>query len=149
MAAKGQYNPMIPMNVSGMNKRWEEVRIATGLKAFRQYDCRHTAITRMAEAGVPVSVIMSFAGHISPHMTRHYTHISEQSQDIAMEQTQGYRTFRPSKEPVRTPIRTPAPPPACLPQADAMTTLLQAEIQRQVALALQGMFAGMGNKPGS
>ncbi len=76
MAAKGQYNPMFPMNVSGMNKRWEEVRIATGLKAFRQYDCRHTAITRMAEAGVPVSVIMSFAGHISPHMTRHYTHIS-------------------------------------------------------------------------
>lgn len=64
------------MSESGIKKLWQEVRIASGLKWFRPYDTRHTAITRMAEDGIPVPVIMAKAGHISARMTQHYTHIS-------------------------------------------------------------------------
>jgi len=68
------------MTVSGLKKPWEEVREASKLTWFRQYDCRHTAITRLAEGGTPLATIMKRAGHISPKMTDHYTHISDQSQ---------------------------------------------------------------------
>lgn len=84
-----------PMTESGIKKAWEEVRAAAHLSWFRQYDCRHTAITRLAEAGTPIGVIMSLAGHISPLMTRHYTHISEQLQVQAMQRTQRMLTEVP------------------------------------------------------
>jgi hypothetical protein len=74
------------MSVQGLKKPWQEVREATGLLQFRMYDTRHTAITRLAEGGVPVTVIMDLAGHISPRMTQHYTHVSEQAKIIAMRQ---------------------------------------------------------------
>ena len=71
-----RYDALQPMTVCGMRKRWDAVRRATGLTWLRMYDLRHTAITRMAEAGVPIQVIMSFAGHIAPRMQQHYTAIS-------------------------------------------------------------------------
>ena len=74
-----RYDSLRPMTVWGMRKPWDAVREAAGLPWFRVYDLRHTAITRMAEAGVPIPVIMSFAGHISPRMQQHYTAISMES----------------------------------------------------------------------
>lgn len=71
-----RYDPDRPMSVWGLRKRWEEVRSAADLLWLRPYDLRHTAITRMAEAGVPIQVIQSLAGHISPRMQQHYTAIS-------------------------------------------------------------------------
>jgi integrase len=74
--AGDQYDPLRPMTVWGLRKRWDEVRAAAELPWLTVYDLRHAAITRMAEAGVPIQVIMSFAGHISPRMQQHYTAIS-------------------------------------------------------------------------
>ncbi|MDR5727628.1 MAG: tyrosine-type recombinase/integrase, partial [Terriglobia bacterium] len=74
---KNAFDATRPMTVSGLKRRWEEVREASKLKRFRMYDTRHTAITRLAEQGVPIAVIMSLAGHLSPRMTAHYTQISE------------------------------------------------------------------------
>jgi integrase len=71
-----RYDPNTPMTVWGIRKPWEAARSAAGLPWLRVYDLRHTAITRMAEAGVPVPVIMNFAGHIREEMQRHYTTIS-------------------------------------------------------------------------
>ena len=76
MLRRHEYDPTQPMSDSGLKKRWEEVRTAAGLEWLRPYDLRHTAITRMAEAGVPIQVIMSFAGHVSLKMQQHYTTIS-------------------------------------------------------------------------
>lgn len=78
--APERWDPTKPMSESGIKKCWEEVRAASGLKWFRQYDTRHTAITRLAEAGVPIDVIMSRAGHVSLKMQKHYTHISRMAQ---------------------------------------------------------------------
>jgi integrase len=57
---------------------FEEVRDAAGVPWFRPYDLRHTAITRLAEAGTPIQVIMEMAGHFSQKMQQNYTHISMQ-----------------------------------------------------------------------
>jgi integrase len=74
-----RYDPLRPMTAWGLRKPWDAMRSATNLDWLTPYDLRHTAITRMAEAGVPIQVIMSFAGHISPRMQQHYTTISMQA----------------------------------------------------------------------
>jgi integrase len=71
-----RYDARQPMTVSGLRKRWEEVREAAGLPKMRLYDLRHAGLTRMAEAGAPIHVMMSFAGHMSIRMQRHYVAIS-------------------------------------------------------------------------
>jgi integrase len=70
------YDPSRPMSNSGLKKLWLEVQVATELPHFTPRDTRHTGITRMAEAGYPIPVIMARAGQLSPRMTRHYTQVS-------------------------------------------------------------------------
>jgi hypothetical protein len=36
---------------------------------------RHTHITHAIEEGVPIEVVMAQVGHLSPEMTRYYTHL--------------------------------------------------------------------------
>jgi integrase len=79
------HDPTKPMGVSGIKRLWEEVRDASGIKWFRPYDTRHTAITRWAEAGIPPETIRGMAGHVSERMMLHYTHISNQAKRKAME----------------------------------------------------------------
>lgn len=79
------------MTVAGFKKEWDEVRAASGLMHFRKYDLRHTAITRYAENGTPVPVIMEMAGHVLPHMTQHYTQISQQAMEKAMKNAEKSR----------------------------------------------------------
>jgi integrase len=73
------YDPCQPMSDSGLRKPWQAVREASRIDWLRPYDLRHTAITRLAESGTPIAVMMAFAGHISPKMQRHYTWISVMS----------------------------------------------------------------------
>lgn len=70
------YDPTRPMSDSGLKKRWDEVRMAAALPWLRIYDLRHTGITRMAEAGVPLRVTMNFAGHMTVRMQQRYEAIS-------------------------------------------------------------------------
>lgn len=72
-----RFDPLRPMSDSGIKGRFNEVRAAAGLGWLRPYDLRHTAITRMAEVGTPVQVIMAFAGHMTLRMQQHYTAVSE------------------------------------------------------------------------
>lgn len=78
--AADHYDPCRPMSDSGLKKQWDVVRKAALLPDLRIYDLRHTGITRMAEAGVPLPVAMSFAGHMTQQMQRRYTAISLASQ---------------------------------------------------------------------
>ena len=73
------------MSNSGMKRLWNEVRKAADVPWLRIHDLRHTAITRMAEAGVPIPVILSMAGHISVRMQQHYTSVSEYAKRCAVE----------------------------------------------------------------
>lgn len=77
--ARGEWDPTKPMSDSGLKKRWNAVREKAGLDWLRPYDLRHTGITRMAEAGVPIDVAMSLVGHMTMAMHRRYTSISQGS----------------------------------------------------------------------
>src|SRR6185437_5804627 len=79
------WDPTQPMSNSGIRKPWDEVRKAADVPWLRIHDLRHTAITRMAEAGVPIPVILSMAGHISVRMQQHYTSVSEYAKRCAVE----------------------------------------------------------------
>jgi len=85
--ARNLYDPSRPMSDSGLKKRWDEVRRAAGLPWLRPYDLRHTAITRMAEAGTPIAVIMAFAGHMTLKMQQHYTQIGMMAMKKAVAST--------------------------------------------------------------
>lgn len=71
------YDPARPMSASGLRKPWVEVAAAAHLPNFTPHHCRHTSLTRMAEAGVPIATIMSMAGHMSQKMSLHYICIAE------------------------------------------------------------------------
>jgi integrase len=83
------WDPNKPMTNSGIKKPFNEIRKAAGLPWLRIHDLRHSAITRLAEAGTPLAVIMSMAGHISGRMVQHYTQISEQAKRRALSATYG------------------------------------------------------------
>ena len=57
--------------------------IHPNLITVRFHDLRHTAITVMAEAGLPDQTIMAQVGHISPEMIKHYSHIGRQALNAA------------------------------------------------------------------
>jgi integrase len=63
---------------------WRSLRKAAGFPTLRFHDLRHTAITKLAEAGEPDHVIMSIAGHLSPQMVRHYTHVRTRAKEAAL-----------------------------------------------------------------
>jgi len=81
---RNTYDPLRPMTESGLKKLWEEVQKASGMQWFWINRCRHTGISRLAEAGVPLPVTMSMAGHISPEMHQWYTVISDQAKSEAV-----------------------------------------------------------------
>jgi integrase len=95
---KGHYDPTRPMSDSGLKKRWNAVRAAAGLDWLRPYDLRHTAITRMAEAGVPIQVIMAFAGHMTLRMQQHYTAISMMSRRKWAQSVWGENSRKPPQK---------------------------------------------------
>ena len=104
---RGEYDPTRPMTVSGLKRPWGELRSAAALPWLRIHDLRHTAITRLAEAGTPLAVIMSMAGHISPRMTQHYTQISAQAQRLAVEAAYSGTLYSFGE---RKPVQKESPP---------------------------------------
>ena len=66
----------------------EPFKQAAGLEGFRFHDLRHTHITHAIEAGVPIEVVMAQVGHISPEMTRYYTHLGADAKQAAVKAVQ-------------------------------------------------------------
>jgi integrase len=53
---------------------WDEVVIQLGYEHRRRHGLRHTGLTWMADAGVPVHVLRKIAGHASLTTTQRYLH---------------------------------------------------------------------------
>ena len=62
---------------------WENLSAKAGVKKFRFHDLRHTFITQGLGAKVPIEVMMAQVGHVSPEMTRYYTHLANGSKQEA------------------------------------------------------------------
>jgi integrase len=58
---------------------WDEVVTRLGYEHLRRHDLRHTGLTWMADAGVPVHVLRKIAGHGSLVTTQRYLHPDGQS----------------------------------------------------------------------
>jgi len=76
---RGDLDVTRPMTKHCIKGTWNKIRDKSQILWLTPYDMRHTAITRMAEKGTPISTIMAFAGQMSPRMQQHYTTISMQA----------------------------------------------------------------------
>lgn len=63
---------------------WRSIRVAANVSC-RLHDLRHTALTKMAEAGVPESTMLALAGHMSRAMLERYSHIRMAAKREAVE----------------------------------------------------------------
>jgi integrase len=62
------------------------------------HDARHTATTRLLQAGVDLSTIQSFTGHSDKEMVLHYGHATPQSRERAARALEDYAGNHPSEE---------------------------------------------------
>ena len=70
-------------SMTSWRSAWRSLRKAAGLDHVRFHDGRHTALTRLAEAGQPDWVIQAQLGHVSPAMMKTYSHIRRKALDGA------------------------------------------------------------------
>jgi len=76
-----ELDPTRPM--ASWRTAWRSLRAAAGLRHVRFHDGRHTALTRLCEAGQPDWVIQAQMGHVSPSMMKTYSHIRRKALDAA------------------------------------------------------------------
>ncbi|GGP01330.1 tyrosine-type recombinase/integrase [Wenjunlia tyrosinilytica] len=62
---------------------WDEVVSKLGYEHLRRHDLRHTGLTWMADAGVPLHVLRKIAGHGSLTTTQRYLHPDKRSIELA------------------------------------------------------------------
>jgi integrase len=70
--------------ITDMTSAWEALRKRAGVQC-RLHDLRHTAATKMAEAGVPESTTLALMGHMSRAMMERYSHIRMAAKREAVE----------------------------------------------------------------
>lgn len=58
---------------------WDEVVAKLGYEQLKRHSLRHTGLTWMADAGVPVHVLRKIAGHADLSTTQRYLHPDRQS----------------------------------------------------------------------
>ena len=76
-----QIDPNKP--ITSWRTAWRSILKAAGLEGVRFHDGRHTAITTLAEKGLPDWVIQAQVGHVDPKMMKTYSHIRRRALDEA------------------------------------------------------------------
>ena len=71
---------------------WRRITREAGLRGLRFHDVRHHAITELAESQTSDQTIMSIAGHVSPRMLAHYSHVRLQAKRRALEALSNWST---------------------------------------------------------
>ena len=96
--AEGNTNPDPTRPMSGWRSAWRKIRDAAGLRGLRFHDLRHQAITELAESQASDQTIMSLAGHVSPGMLAHYSHVRLEAKRCAVDAlSTGERPETPGK----------------------------------------------------
>src|SRR5262249_10500935 len=81
---------------------WDEVVTKLGYEHLRRHDLRHTGLTWMADAGIPVRVQRQIAGHGSLVTTQRYLHPDAQSITDAVTGLSAHLSARWSPKPAIT-----------------------------------------------
>jgi integrase len=79
--------------VTDISSAWDSLRTSAKVQC-RLHDLRHTAATKMAEAGVPESTMLALIGHMSRAMLERYSHVRMTAKRDAVE---ALTTARPKK----------------------------------------------------
>ncbi len=68
-----------------LKRRWQDTRTRAKLVDFHFHDLRHTAATRLADAGADAFTIAEILGHSSLAMVKRYTHATDENKRKALE----------------------------------------------------------------
>lgn len=80
---------------------WDEVVSTLGFERLRRHDLRHTGLTWMADAGVPVHHLRKIAGHGSLTTTQRYLHPNQQAMTDAGEMLSAHLNATPGSARLR------------------------------------------------
>jgi integrase len=78
-------NPKTGGKLVDVKKAFNSAVREAGISDFKFHDLRHTAGTRLADAGADAFVIAEVLGHASLQMTKRYTHATDQRKRAALE----------------------------------------------------------------
>jgi integrase len=135
------WDPTKPASRSWLRKQYVRLRELTGIKHLRPHAWRHQLCTEMLEQGVPVENVRGVMGWVSDRMVETYSHTRLAAKQEALgviEKVGSPDGGAPAAKSALQGSRMPAPNetgPAS-PAVDLLNPLIQAEIARQVALAL-------------
>ena len=92
--ARYSLSSLRPVQKPGPTCRNQECRadirgLKSPLHGLRFHDLRHHAITELAESQASDQTIMSIAGHVSPRMLAHYSHVRMEAKRKALDALSG------------------------------------------------------------
>ena len=90
-------------HITDASSAWEALRKRSGVEC-RFHDLRHTAATKMAEAGVPQSTMLALMGHMSRAVLERYSHIRMAAKWDAVE---ALMMTKPKKNSEWVPTKSP------------------------------------------
>ena len=93
--------------IKDVTTAWDALRKCADVRC-RLHDLRHTAATKMAEAGVPESVMLSLMGHMSRAMLERYSHIRMAAKRDAVESMSTVRRRGANSDAIPTKVPTDA-----------------------------------------
>jgi integrase len=129
-------DPTRPM--TSWRTAWRSLRKAAGLPQVRFHDGRHTAITTLAEKGLPDWVIQAQVGHVAPEMMKTYSHIRRQALNQAAD----------ALEPTVTATSEPLPTTAAVAKPASRATKVMSQSTSQNA-GRRGRVLRFAKKSGS
>ncbi len=75
-----------PMNASGLQRAFRAALLDSGIqKHATVHTLRHSYATHLLEAGLNLRLIRVYLGHASPNPTAIYTHLTQPSEDLAIQ----------------------------------------------------------------
>src|SRR5437867_11315068 len=78
-------SPKTKGRVSDVGRQFERAVTKAGLVDFHFHDLRHTAATRMADAGADPFTLAAILGHSDIRMTARYTHATDEAKRRAVD----------------------------------------------------------------
>jgi integrase len=86
-------SPKTGAKLTDIKKSFRRAIEQAGIKDFRFHDLRHTAATRMADAGADAFTLARILGHSDIRITHRYTHATDAAFRRAVENLDGKSDF--------------------------------------------------------